>query len=112
MILPRTALAVIGVSALLLSGCARPASTVRPVPVSSLQFSDLSCTDLAQRINQTFHDRKALEKRQTNAVIADAATFYVAYVPPSVLTGDPEQQLAQTRGTEVALRRAHQVQCR
>lgn len=98
--------------ALGVAGCAMPPSSVLPEAKSTSDFSGRTCLQLVSDINHVARHRAKLEKQQLNAVVGDAVGVYMILLPGSKFGGDARAALADTKGTELALRRSHRVQCR
>ena len=106
--LPAAALLLVS---LLAGACAKPPGSITPVAVSSRDFESLDCKSLSQKINDNTDVLHEAERKQRNAVAADTAGVFLVLIPPTVFTGDSEDEVALAKGNDVALRRAFDQKC-
>lgn len=95
-----------------LSGCATRASGVAPVSISASEYSTYDCQEAKAERDAAVLKRSALERRQNNAAVADAASVFLVLLPlGSVFGADVEGELAQAKGEALALERATRIAC-
>lgn len=96
---------------LLITACAKAPGSITPLAVSSQDFVHMSCEELAQEIDTNLATLEDAERRQRNALAADTAGVFFVLIPPSVFTGDAEDEVALAKGNDIALRRALEQNC-
>lgn len=82
----------------LLAACATPPSKIEPATVLPAAYEQLACAELDARLAQSTANLADAEKRQREAVAADAAGVAIAFVPVSKLTGDAHEEVALYKG--------------
>ncbi|SCM68612.1 hypothetical protein [Donghicola eburneus] len=97
-----TTLALVSVTAL--AGCATPPSKIEPATVLPAAYADLDCRALEARRIEAAAKLADAEKRQREAVAADAAGVAIAFVPVSRLTGDAHEEVALHKGQVATIR--------
>ena len=96
----------------LVVGCAGRASSIAPMSISSLEYSNLSCDDTRAQLGIARAQENALSREQNNAATADAVGVFLILVPlGSVFGADKEGELAQAKGEALALGRAIPQNC-
>lgn len=76
-----------------------------------MEFEHMTCKSLAQEIADNRTDMEDAERRQRNAVAGDAAGVFLILIPPSAFTGDAEDEVALTKGNDIAMRRSWDKRC-
>jgi hypothetical protein len=105
-------LAVAGLGAPLLGGCATRASSVAPVSISANEYTGMSCQDSRQALEAARQKEYALTRKQNNAATYDAAGVALFAIPVGSLFGaDVAGELAEAKGEVLALQRHTDMQC-
>lgn len=86
-----------------MAACAQPPSAIAPTSMGGM-YNNISCRDATVMLAQERQTLAALEQRQQNAAITDAATVFLVLVPVSSLTGqNVAGDLAVSKGKVQAL---------
>lgn len=98
--------------ALSMGACASRASGVAPVAVASSEYSARTCEQLRSDLTAAQTRQTALERKQNDAALADAAGVFLFLVPlGSVVGANVEGDLAQAKGETIAIERSIQARC-
>ena len=92
--------------AIALAGCAKPPSSIPLAVISSNEYSQLSCSQLAKKLSATSDKLSAAEKKQREKVASDAVTVFLILIPFSAFTGDSSADVARYKGEKQALERS------
>lgn len=91
---------------LIVAGCAKSPDQVKALPLSDLEFQNMSCDQLKSVNDQVALDLQTLTKAQQDAATGDAVGVVLLGMPVSSTFGqDRETQLAYTKGKQEAITR-------
>ena len=94
--------------AILVAGCAKPASSIKAVSLESNYYETLDCQKIIFELEKEHRGIKKLTKQQNGAALADAVGVFMIFVPTaSLMGGDRETELAFTKGKLNALASAY-----
>ena len=80
-------------------GCAKRPQAIAPVVAPTSQYSNLSCNQLTQKLDQERQAFDALSREQNNAATADMVGVFLIAIPlGSVVGQDKEGEVAVVKG--------------
>jgi orotate phosphoribosyltransferase-like protein len=106
----RSKLTIVIVSVVSMAGCAKSPDNIQALPLSDLEFQNMSCSRLKQVNDETAVDLKNLTVSQERASANDALGVLFVGAPLASMTGqDYETTLAYTKGKMEAIQRVLKV---
>ena len=95
---------------IILAGCAKSPDQIKALPLSDLEFQNMSCAQLKQVNDETAVDLKNLTVSQERSATNDALSVLFVGAPLASMTGqDYETTLAYTKGKMEAVQRVLKV---
>ena len=109
----KSAILAIGVTAVVLSGCARRPDAIIATTIPMEAYTNDNCAELAQLMKSEKENLSTLSKQQQDAANGDAFGVFLIGVPLSSLSGgDKEGEISNSKGKINAIEAAmHRNKC-
>ena len=93
----------LGVLAIFAASCATKPENVAPLPVSTIEYGQLNCSELAQERRLTLNEVAIYTEKQRSARNRDIALNWLVLVGSGAITSDHDEALGTAKGKVQAI---------